>query len=300
MIALLGLGLMGSGMARTLLAAGYPLAVYNRSPAKAELLSEQGARVALTPSEAAEGAEIVISMVADDSASREVWLGENGALDSAQPDCLLIESSTLTTGWVRELAGAAAARGLELLDAPVTGSRDQAASGELLFLVGGSREGVERARPVLEAMGRGVIHMGPGGSGALIKLVNNFLCGVQAASLAEALGVIEASGLDVEQALGILTAGAPGSPLVRALAGRMAGRNYEPPHFALQLMVKDLTYSGAEGEIHGLPLQTGAAARNVFQRAVDRGYGERDIAAVVEPFREGRVGAGGERLEQGR
>jgi len=130
-------------------------------------------------------------MVADDNASRSMWLGELGALVGAARGTLLIESSTLAVGWVKELAAAAEARGCELLDAPVTGSKIHAPSGELSFLVGGSAAALEKARPVLAVMSRAIHHLGPTGSGALLKLINNFLCGVQAASLAEALAVIE-------------------------------------------------------------------------------------------------------------
>jgi 3-hydroxyisobutyrate dehydrogenase len=189
-VALSGLGLMGAGMAANLLRAGYPLTLYNRSREKASPFLEQGARVADTPRESAADADVILSMVADDAASRGVWLGEDGALAGAPGGALCIESSTLSVGWVRELGAAAAERGPDFLDAPVTGSRTQAAAGELLFLVGGSATALQRATPVLTAMGRGVVHVGAAGSGALLKLVNNFLCGVQAASLAEALALV--------------------------------------------------------------------------------------------------------------
>jgi 3-hydroxyisobutyrate dehydrogenase len=282
-VAIMGLGLMGSGMARNLLRAGYPLSVYNRSPEKAAALGAEGARVGRTPGEAAEGAEVVISMVADDEAARQVWLGVDGALAGVKPGAVLVESSTVTVGWVRELSGMAAGRGVELLDAPVTGSRVQAAEGQLLFLVGGAAEALERARPVLAAMSRDIVHVGPVGSGASLKLINNFLCGVQAASLAEAFALIDRSELDREQALAVLTAGAPGSPLVKALAGRMAAADYTP-HFALRLMVKDLLYAGQEGDRHGVTLHTAAAAREVMEAAVAAGYGDMDMSAVVEQF----------------
>jgi 3-hydroxyisobutyrate dehydrogenase len=283
-VAVLGLGLMGSGMAKNLVSAGHRVAVYNRSLAKAEPLRALGARVAETPAEAAEGAEVIISMVADDAASRTVWLGENGALERAGEGAVLVESSTVTAGWIRELAAAAGGRGLPLLDAPVTGSRDQAAGGQLLFLVGGEAEVLERVRPVLATMSRDIMHVGPTGSGATLKLINNFMCGVQAASLAEAFAMVEKAGLDREQALGVLVNGAPGSPLVKALSARMAAADFTP-HFVLHLLVKDLRYAAQEGERHGVPLRTAIAAREVMERAVAAGYGERDMSAVVEQFR---------------
>jgi 3-hydroxyisobutyrate dehydrogenase-like beta-hydroxyacid dehydrogenase len=137
-MAILGLGIMGAGMASRLLSAGFPVAVYNRNPDKAGPFSNAGALVAGSPREAASHAEIIISMVADDLASQGVWLGENGALAGAARGSLLIECSTLTVGWIKELSAAAMQRGCEFLDAPVTGTKPHAASGELLFLVGGS------------------------------------------------------------------------------------------------------------------------------------------------------------------
>jgi 3-hydroxyisobutyrate dehydrogenase len=284
-VALMGLGLMGSGMARNLLAAGFPLTVYNRTPGKAAPLADAGARVASSPRDAAAGAEIVISMVSDDAASRAVWLGDDGALAGAEAGALFIESSTVTVEWVRELAGRVAERGFELLDAPVTGSKPQAAEGQLLFLVGGSEHALEHARPVLSVMSRDIVHMGPTGSGALIKLVNNFLCGVQAASLAEALALIDASRLDRGRALEILTGGAPGSPMVKTLADRMSAGDFST-RFALRLMLKDLDYAYGEGARHAVPLRMAASARDVFEGAVEAGYGEKDLSAVVEQFRE--------------
>ena len=285
-VAFLGLGIMGSGMAGRLLAHGFHVSVYNRDPQKAAPLQSAGGTVAGSPREATDGAAVVVSMVADDAAARSVWLGENGALAGAAPGAVLVESSTITVDWVKELAAAAAAKGCDLLDAPVTGSKAQAASGELNFLVGGSTSALETARPALTAMSRSIVHLGPSGSGALLKLINNFLCGVQVASLAEGLVVIERSGLDRAKALEILTNGAPGSPLVKALSARMTTRDYQP-NFLLRLMAKDLSYAIAEGHKFSLNLATPAAALGLFQQGVAAGHGEQDIAALVEQFRNG-------------
>lgn len=283
-VAFFGLGLMGGGMAHRLLGAGFPLTVFNRNAAKAEPFAAAGARVASSPRDAATGARVIISMVADDNASRSLWLGENGALAAAAPGAVLIECSTVSVGWIHELAAAAKARGCDLLDAPVTGSRPQAASGELCFIVGGTAENLEKIRAVLAVMSRAIIHLGPVGSGALLKLVNNFLCGVQAASLAEGVAVIERAGLDRARALELLTTGAPGSPLFKTFSQRMTLPDYTP-NFVLRLMAKDLTYAGAEGKKLAIDMKTAAAALEVFQRAIATGHGEKDVSAVVEQFR---------------
>src|SRR5581483_747935 len=170
-VAFLGLGLMGGGMAGRLLAEKFPVAVYNRSRQKAERLASLGAKVSATPREAAAGADVVIAMLSADEASRHVWLGADGALAGAARGAILIESSTISPGWACELAVAAAAQGCELLDAPVAGSKPQAAAGQLLFLVGGADATLERARPVLVALSRDIVHLGPVGSGALVKLI---------------------------------------------------------------------------------------------------------------------------------
>jgi len=286
-IAFLGLGLMGSGMAGRLVAGGFPVTVFNRNPEKTVALAAAGATVAGSPREAAAAADVIISMVADDAAARSLWLGETGALAGARPGTVGIECSTITPGWVRELAAAAQARGCDLLDAPVTGSRTHAAAGELTFLVGGEAATLERVRPVLAVMSKAIIHLGPSGSGAMIKLINNFVCGAQVAALAEALTMIERSGLDRARALEVLTGGAPGSPLVKMVAGRMTAPDYTP-NFHLQLMAKDLRYAIAEGRGLGVTLATGTAALGQFENGIAAGLGASDIAAVIEPMRNQR------------
>jgi 3-hydroxyisobutyrate dehydrogenase len=280
-VAILGLGLMGSGMAGRLLTAGFPLAVYNRNPEKTAPFAKAGAFVGRTPREAAARADVIISMLADDNASRAVWLDkDSGALAGAAPGTSLLESGTVSVGWIHELAAAAAKRECELLDAPVTGSKPQAASGELLFLVGGSDAALAAVRPVLAVMSRDVVHLGHTGSGTVLKLVNNFLCGVQAASLAEAMALVAASGLDREKSAAVLTGGAPGSPLVKLLTTRAASGDFTP-NFVLRLMAKDLAYARAEGERRGLTMQTATAAGEVFQQAIKAGYGDQDFSAVI-------------------
>jgi 3-hydroxyisobutyrate dehydrogenase len=275
---------MGSGMANHLLKAGFPLTVYNRTAERAKPLQQQGAKVASSPREAAKDADVILAMVADDNVSRQVWLGEDGALAGARRGAIAIDCSTLSPDWIRQLAQAAKEHGCEFLDAPVTGSKPQAENGELLFLVGGDAAVLERARPVLKAMSRDIVHAGPAGSGVLLKLMNNYLCAVQTASLAEAVTVIERSGLDRQKALEVLTKGAPGSPLVKTVSGRMSERDYAV-NFMLQLMRKDLTYASAAAQAQGVDFQTGAGALKLFDRATEKGLGEKDFSSIVEALR---------------
>ena len=280
-VAVLGLGIMGGGMATRLLFAGFPLSVYNRSRERAEKFERAGAFVAASPREAAARAEIVISMVADDAASRDVWLGEGGALAGVVAGSLLIESSTLSVDWVRELAAAATEKKCEFLDAPVTGTKPHAASGELFFMVGGSSAGFARARDILSILGREALYLGPNGSGALLKLINNFICGVQAASFAEAMSLIRQSGLDREKSVSVLSNSALASPLIKRIVSAMAADDFTP-NFPLKLMAKDIRYAINEAAKCGLPLRTATPALEVFKHAVGEGLGEQDFSAVVK------------------
>jgi 3-hydroxyisobutyrate dehydrogenase len=284
-IAFLGLGIMGGGMANRLAGAGFPLTVYNRNADKAKPLAAAGVKVATSAREAATGADIIISMVADDNAARAVWLGENSALAGAKQGAILIECSTISPDWIKELGATAMKKNCELLDAPVTGTKPHAAVGELTFLVGGSAEALEKARPALAAMSKAIFHVGPAGSGALVKLLNNFLCAVQAVSFAEALVLIENSGLDRAQTLEILTQGTPGSPVLKTMAARMTARDYEPK-FLLRLMAKDIAYAGEAGKQHGVDFKTAACALEVFKTAMAENLGDQDFSAVIEPLRK--------------
>jgi 3-hydroxyisobutyrate dehydrogenase len=284
-VAILGLGTMGAGMAANVLKAGFSLSVYNRTAAKAKALVDGGAHFASMPGEAAEGASIVISILSDDTASREVWLGSGGALEAVGKDAILIESSTVSPSWIAELAELSASRGAQFLDAPVTGSRMQAEAGQLSFLVGGNEATVEAATPVLKAMSKEIVHLGPVGSGAKMKLINNFLCGVQIASLAEGLAWIERSGLDREKALAVLKSGAPGSPLLGAISARMVNQNYNV-NFLLTLMAKDLLYAEAEAAHCNVDLKTAETARGLFEVAIAQGLGNEDMSSVIEPLRK--------------
>jgi 3-hydroxyisobutyrate dehydrogenase len=283
-VAALGLGTMGAGMAKNLLKAGFAVSVYNRTRAKAEPLGAAGAHIADTPAEAARDAEVTISMLSDDDASRRTWTGERGALNGVKSGSVIVESSTVTPAWIAELAGLSSKRGLSLLDAPVTGSRVQAEGGQLTFLVGGDAGVLERIRPALAAMSKEIVLLGPLGSGARMKLINNFLCGVQVASLAEGLAWIERSGLDRERALNILCKGAPGSPLINTISARMVDATYDV-NFLLSLMRKDLRYADTDAATFGVDLRGARTAETRFVEAAAAGHANKDMSAVIEPLR---------------
>jgi len=283
-VALLGIGTMGRGMAATLLKAGFPLTVYNRTREKAEPLAAQGATIAGTPAEAAKGADVVISILADDTASRAAWLGPNGALDAMAKGSTVIECGTLSPEWIAELDQQTKSRGIGLVEAPVTGSRPQAEAGQLTFLCGADEAMLDAVRPVLEAMSKAVVHLGPVGSGGQLKLINNFLCAVQVASFAEALTWIERTNLNRAQALDMLKSGAPGSGIFNAMADRMTARTYEV-NFLLRLLNKDIRYAKTAAAEHGVTLTTAAVTEQLFDKAEQQGLGEKDMSAVVEVLR---------------
>jgi 3-hydroxyisobutyrate dehydrogenase len=275
---------MGRGMAANLLKAGFPLTVYNRTREKAEPLAAQGATIAGTPAEGAKGADVVISMLADDSASRAAWLGEDGALDTMASGSTVIECSTLTPGWIAELDRQTKSRDIGLVEAPVTGSRPQAEAGQLTFLCGAEAATLDAVRPVLAVMSKAILHLGPVGSGGQLKLINNFLCAAQVASFAEAVAWVERTQLDRTQALDFLKTGAAGSGILNAMTDRMTARTYEV-NFLLRLLNKDLRYAQTAAAENGVTLTTAAATGQLFDKAEQQGLGEKDMSAVIEVLR---------------
>ena len=198
-IAFLGLGLMGSGMAARLVAAGHAVTVYNRTASRAEPLQRLGARVADSPRAAAQNADVIVGMTADDDSSRYMWLGEAGALSAANaPDALAIECSTLSHDWVLDLARQVRARGFRYVDAPVTGLPDAAAAGTLTLLVGADPADLDAARPVFASLATRVLHFGAVGQGTVYKLMVNLLGAVQIASAAEGMALASAASLDLK------------------------------------------------------------------------------------------------------
>lgn len=284
-VAVLGLGIMGSGIASNIQKAGYALRVYNRTAEKAQPVVALGAKEASTPREAADGADVIISCVGDDEASKTMFLGADGALSSIKHGAVVVECSTLTLGWVRELAQAAQQKGASLLDAPMTGSKAQAAGGSLGLLIGGDAQEFENVKPVLESFTSWLAVLGPSGSGTLMKLINNMMGGVQAAVLAEGLVMAERGGLDMEQVAKLIINGATGSGMVKAKIGTMMASNYSDTNFALRWMHKDCGYALAAADEFGVAVPLVAAARQVYRVARNLGHSDEDVASVIEAVR---------------
>jgi 3-hydroxyisobutyrate dehydrogenase len=282
-IGFLGLGAMGSRMASNLLKAGHTVTVWNRTPAAAEALAASGARKASSPKDAAEGAEFVFAMVRDDNASRSVWLDpDHGALAGMSPGAVAIESSTLTPEWVRELGEQLSAKGVALLDAPVSGSRPQAEAGELVYLVGGDGKALSAAEPLLKALGSSIQHVGPIGTGALAKLATNTLLGVQVVAIAELIGMLGRQGVDVKKMLDVVAQTPVWSPASGRIASSMLSGNFAP-QFPIELIEKDFSYTvkTAAGE-ETAPVINSVC--RVFRKAIKAGWGELNMTAVVKLF----------------
>ena len=281
-VAVLGLGIMGTGVAQVLHNKGMLSAVYNRSAERAEPFAAQGIRVGRTPREAAEGAEVVIAVLGDDESSRAVWLGENGALTGMSVHAVAVEFSTLSPDWVRELNAAASARNLDFLDAPMTGTKPHAASGQLRLFVGGDPAVLERARPALAAVSTDQFYMGPIGAGATWKLVNNMMAAVHAAALAEGLAFARKAGLNMDMVAQLIPVSTTASPMVTGKLPRMLAHDYSEPHFSLKWMMKDVGYALDLGGELGVTLGTVEAAANLMESALAKGYGDDDMAALAE------------------
>jgi len=282
-IAFLGLGAMGSRMAGNLIKAGHTLTVWNRSPHAAEALLSAGAHWADSPFSAAKSADFVISMVRDDTASRSVWSDpERGAFLAMRPDAVAIESSTLSLDWIRQLGKTAQERNIRLIEAPVSGSRPAAEAAQLVYLVGGEAATLGAAENVLKAMGAAIHHVGPIGSGTLVKLATNALLGIQVTALAELIGMLRRNGTDVAKAIQAISGTSVWSPIDNVIAGSIMRGDFQP-QFPVELIEKDFGYAlAATGSDRAAP--TLAAARSVFDLGIKSGLGSENMTAVARMF----------------
>jgi len=287
-VAMLGLGRMGSGMARRLLESDYGLHVCNRTESRAADLIAHGARRFSTPREACVGVDAVVSMVADDQASQAIWQGPDGALAaSLAPGTLAIECSTLSHGWVLELSAEVRRLGLRYIDAPVTGLPDAAALGQLTLLVGATTEDLDAARPILERISHQILHFGAPGTGTAYKLLVNMLGAVQIASVAETIALAEKIGLDLRMVAEALATGQAGSPQVIRNARRMVdGQGDRPVVFTPQLRLKDVEYALALARTHEIGSPFGVLAARVFRELCALGYAQANESEVIEVARK--------------
>ena len=284
-ITFLGLGAMGSRMAANLLKAGHQVTVWNRSPSATTALLKAGAKITASPAVGASNADFVISMVRDDEASRRVWLdAEHGALAAMKVGAIAIESSTLSTEWIHQLGDNAQKRGIALLEAPVSGSRPAAEAGQLVYLVGGEACVLAKTQDILKAMGSAIHHVGPVGTGTLVKLATNALLGIQVIALAELIAMLQRGGAEVDVALKAIAATPVWAPVANYLAATMQQNDFRP-QFPVELIEKDFGYAmAAAGSETSAPILS--AARSVFQEGIKRGLGGDNMTAVIRLYSE--------------
>lgn len=286
-IAFLGLGHMGTGMAGRLLAAGHSVAVFNRTSARAAPFGKLGARVADSARSAAQQADVIIGMTADDDSSRAMWLGETGALAADNsPDALAIECSTLSHDWVLELAGLVRARGFRYVDAPVTGLPDAAAAGTLTLLVGADAADLDAARPILTSLATRVLHFGAVGQGTIYKLMVNLMGAVQIASAAEGIVLAERAGLDVRLVGDAVASGQAASPqVVRNVRRFIAGDHAANVNFTPALRLKDIDYALRLAKKSGVDCAFGKVAADIYRRLCEQGFGNENESRVIDVIR---------------
>jgi 3-hydroxyisobutyrate dehydrogenase-like beta-hydroxyacid dehydrogenase len=281
-IGFLGLGIMGSRMAALLARAGFPLTVWTHTAGKAERwAAEHGATAAASPAEVARASDIVVSMVVDGEQVASVLLGEGGVIEAAREGLLCVDMSTIAPVDSRRIAAALGERGVRMLDAPVTGSSPRAQAGTLTIMAGGAPEDFARARPLLEAMGELIVHVGELGQGEMLKLINNSLGAANAAALAEALLLAHATGVDLDAFVRVTSAGSGASAQLALKSTPMREHDYTTL-FKTAHMLKDVRLCLEEAQAAGIPFPSAAHARDLLTATLGRGHGEDDYAAIIE------------------
>jgi len=281
-VGFVGLGIMGSRMAANLRRAGFELAVWNRTRATADAWAhEHGARVAETPAALAATSDVIVTIVVDGAQVEQVLLGADGAVHGARPGTLCIDMSTIAPGDTRRIGAALGARDVAFVDAPVTGSSPKAEAGTLTIMVGGEPADVERARPLLEAMGELIVHVGPLGQGEMVKLISNAVAATNAAVVGEALLAGSRTGVDLDALVQVLGSGAAASTMLELKAGPMRRHDYTTL-FKVEHMLKDVRLCLEETQAAGVPFTYAGVTREIYTAAVGRGLGDADFAAIIE------------------
>jgi 4-hydroxybutyrate dehydrogenase/sulfolactaldehyde 3-reductase len=290
-VAFIGLGTMGRPMALNVLSGGFALRAFDIVPSAVDALVSAGAVAAASPGEAAEGADVVITMLPNSPHVDEAVFGGGGIAEGMAPDALYIDMSTIAPSMTDSVARRLAERGMRMIDAPVGRQQQHAVEGKLLIMVGGESADLERARPVLERMGDTIIHCGPVGAGSRMKIVNNFMSITLNATTAEALTLAEASGLDVELARRVMLGTVAGTGHMGTTYPAKVLKADLTPGFMVDLALKDLRLALELGESLQLPLSTGQTAEKAYVSAREAGHGRHDWTALYAHARE-RLAAG--------
>jgi 3-hydroxyisobutyrate dehydrogenase-like beta-hydroxyacid dehydrogenase len=280
-IAYLGLGIMGQGMVANLLKAGYPVTVWNRTPARCEPLLAQGAEQASSPAKAVAGADVVMYCVSDDAAVEALVFGEEGVLAGVESGQILIDLTTVHPDTSRKEAAAYAEQGARFLDAPVFGSKNEAANGGLWIVVGGDRDLYEQMKPILETLSETTHYMGGTAMGSSMKLVGNLVVASQIEALGEAMTLATKANLNPEDVLGVLHVTDFKSPIFDGVGQSLIKRDFAT-NFSLKLMLKDANLIARFAQDLNVPVPASAATREVIKAAVNKGWGEENASAFIK------------------
>jgi len=270
---------MGRPIAANLLKKGFSLTVWNRTPERAQALVSEGAQVAATPQKAAAASDVVIVIVSDPPAVEHVLWGENGALGGLRRGSVLVDCSTISPALARRAAAACVERGVDYLDAPVTGGTWGAEKGELVMMVGGAAETLKRVEPIFGAIAKRWFHLGPPGAGQTVKLAMNLLLALEVDALAEALALAQAGGVAGERVVEVMQSSMGRAPVLDVKAPMLLEHNY-PPSFPLRLMHKDLVLAMDLAKQLGVSLPAGSAAREVYGKILSSAREDLDYAAI--------------------
>ena len=288
-VGFLGLGIMGSRMAENVARAGFPLNVWTHTPGKASAwATAHGATALASPAEVAAASDVVVSMVVDGEQVASILLGPDGAIHGAHPGLLCVDMSTIGPLDTRRIGSALAAGDVEMLDAPVTGSSPRAQDGTLTIMVGGERDAFARVKPLLESMGGLIVYVGELGHGQMLKLINNSLAAANAAAVAEALVLANATGIDLDALVEVASAGSGASAQLALKSGPMREHDYMTL-FKTAHMLKDVRLCLQEAESAGAPFPAAAHARDLLAATIGRGHADEDYAAMIEAV-EGLAG----------
>ncbi len=280
-VGFVGLGIMGQGMVRNLLKAGFEVCIWNRTASRMAPLIEAGAKRASGPSDLASKCDIIVTCVSDTPDVREVVLGKNGIIRGAKPDALLIDMSTISPHATREMAAKLEEKGVHMLDAPVSGGSEGAAKGTLSIMIGGDAKQVERAMPYFKAMGKTITHVGGHGAGQMVKLVNQILVVVNMLAVGEALLFGQAGGLDLHKTLEAVTQGAAGSWMLINRGPQVLERDWRPG-FTIDLQQKDLRLVLEAADQMGVPLMGTNMVFNLYRTLQRAGLGAEGNHALVK------------------
>lgn len=279
-IGFIGLGVMGKPMAMNLLKAGYPLTIWNRTRSKMEDLVKMGAAPGESPKDVAEKSDVVITMVTDSAAVEAVILGPSGVIEGVRPGMIVIDMSTISPSVTRRIAEKLKEKGVEMLDAPVSGGDIGAKQGTLSIMVGGSEEVFKECLPIFEVLGKRITYMGTNGMGQMTKLCNQVICALNIQAVCEGLILGAKAGLDLEKLLSVVTAGAAGSWMLSNLGPKIIKRDFEPG-FKMVHQLKDLRLALAQASELNVPLPGTALVNQMFKAVEAAGLGEKGTQAAI-------------------